>query len=65
MIIKDKHISFKSGYIRFKFGLEINWMLNNWALPLCIDVSSYLAYIQIFCVTFYIEHKYRFKLWED
>lgn len=51
MKIKKKYIAFKSGFIRFKY-LEINWRINDWALPLAIDINKYLIFIRLFCVSF-------------
>ena len=53
-----KYLNIKSGSIRNKKGLEINWSIYNWALPLYIDFrNEYLIFIRFFCVSLIIPKK--------
>jgi hypothetical protein len=53
-----KYLNLKSGFIRNKKGLELNWSIYDWALPLSIDLSSeYLIFIRLFCVSLIIPRK--------
>lgn len=56
MKIRKKHLSWDSGFVRFK-RLEINWHINNWALPLSIDVAEYLIFFQFLFVSFIFARK--------
>jgi hypothetical protein len=48
----EKYFNFKSGFIRSKKGLELNWSIYDWALPLSIDFTSkHIIFIRIFCVS--------------
>ena len=53
-----KYLNPKSGFIRNKKGLELNWSIYDWALPLSIDFSTeYLVFIRLFCVSLIIPRK--------
>ncbi len=48
-----KYLNIKSGFLRNKKGLELNWSIYDWALPLSVDFSSeHLIFIRLFCVAF-------------
>ena len=53
-----KYLNIKSGFVRNKKGLELNWSLYDWALPLSIDFSSeHLIFIRLFFVSLIIPRK--------
>lgn len=53
-----KYLDIKCGYIRGKSGVELNWSIYDWALPLSIDFSSeYLLFIRFLCVSLIIPTK--------
>lgn len=49
-----KHLD---GFIRFNNGMEINWSIYDWALPLGISFSTYTICLQFFCVYFFFPRK--------
>lgn len=51
--VKKKYLAFDSGYIRFKSGMEINWSIYDWSLPLNIEFSTTgLFFLRILCISF-------------
>jgi hypothetical protein len=52
MKIKKKYICFSNGFVRFNNGIEINWSVDDWALPLAIQHTYYVVFIQILCISF-------------
>lgn len=46
-----KYISFKMGFVRFKNNLEINWSVYEWALPLSFEISEYVLFVRVLCVS--------------
>lgn len=59
-----KHLNTKNGFTRNKKGLELNWSIYDWALPLSIDCSSkYLIFIRLLCISIIIPRgKHRNKI---
>lgn len=56
MKIKKQCLDWKSGFIRFKY-VEINWSIDDWALPLNLTFDKYLIFIRLFCVSLIIFRK--------
>lgn len=50
MKIKKKYVGW-NGYVRYN-GFEISWNFRQMALPLAVDASGPLIFIQILFVTF-------------
>jgi hypothetical protein len=51
-----KHLDIKSGFVRIKNRLELNWSIYEWALPLHIDFSSqYVMFIRVLCISLVIK----------
>lgn len=57
MKIKKKHIELFSGFVRFKNDFEINWNLRSFALPLGIEVTEHLVFLDILCVSLIFTRK--------
>lgn len=50
-----KYLNIKNGFTRNKKGLELNWSIYDWALPISIDFSSkHLIFIRFLCVSLII-----------
>ena len=50
-----KHLNIKNGFIRYRNGLELNWSIYEWALPISIDFSSeYIIFIRLLCISLII-----------
>jgi len=43
-----------NGYLRFKNGIELNWSIYEWALPLSFEVTEYLIFTRFFCFSIII-----------
>lgn len=58
-LIKSKYISWYTGFIRFN-KVEINWEMNDWALPLSISFENYsyqkLVFFRILCISLIISN---------
>lgn len=53
--ITKKCLMLDSGFIRFKNGVEINWSISDWALPLSITFSEHLLFIRILFISLIIQ----------
>lgn len=53
MKLRDKYLSWRIGYVRFKY-CEINWSLHSWALPLEVSLETFCYHIRLLCVSVFI-----------
>ena len=64
MLIKKKYIAFKSGFIRFNIGIEINWCVYLWDF-IAIRANGYTIAFSFLCITLFFDSYKIYKYIEN